>query len=293
MEEKIQWYEEILHSDPSSTLFFPLAKLYLEKPDTLKAIEVLQRGIDKHPEHVEARLLLSDLLAETDRAEERDRLIGEVSSLLSRYPSFWRGWAEQLQRQGQEDLAASALFFGGNFAGSETSWSEVLKAGIQAVLVGQGQPPDAGTTEEAGPSSGESGSNESPAEEEDSLNASSEDQEEIIELVDDRDDEDVESSNGNAEEVEAPTTYRTKTMADILAGQGDYAGALEIYRELLDETSDSEKRNELEDRIRTVQEKQSAEGGSVDEPAERGPESDKKALLHRMEKLAERLEARG
>jgi len=293
MEEKIQWYEEILHSDPSSTLFFPLAKLYLEKPDTLKAIEVLQRGIDKHPEHVEARLLLSDLLAETDRAEERDRLIAEVSSLLSRYPSFWRGWAEQLQRQGQEDLAASALFFGVNFAGPETSWSEVLKAGIQAALVGQGQPPDAGTTEEAGPNSGESDSNESPAEEEDSLNASSEDQEEIIELVDDRDDEDVESSHGNAEEVEAPTTYRTKTMADILAGQGDYAGALEIYRELLDETADSEKRNELEERIRTVQEKQSAEAGSVDEPAEKGPDSDKKALLHRMEKLAERLEARG
>jgi len=306
MEEKIQWYEEILHLDPSSTLFFSLARLYVQKSDTEKAVDVLLRGIDKHPEHIEARLLLCQLFESMGRLEERDRLIDEVSALFSRYPSFWSGWAEKLQKQGKGDLAAAAFFMAANFGGSSTGWADVLMAGLRAFQSGHSTGSDAEAQEaeappaSAAPAREPSSPDKGHREASDQDSSSTDGREEIIDLVDEKEDQGVEfleAEEGEdraspGEEHEAPTTYRTKTMADILAGQGDYDGALEIYQELLDETSDSTKRRELEERIEAVLQKRSSEVEAMEKASGRGEKSGKKDILQKMERLAERLEAR-
>ena len=61
MDEKIQWYEEIISSDPTSKIFFPLAQLYKQNGNWDKAVQILWDGLNKHPEHLEAKLLLSEI----------------------------------------------------------------------------------------------------------------------------------------------------------------------------------------------------------------------------------------
>ena len=59
LDDRIKFYEEILKEDPSSKLFFPLARLYFDKKEEEKCISLLKAGIEKHPDHLEARLFFN------------------------------------------------------------------------------------------------------------------------------------------------------------------------------------------------------------------------------------------
>ncbi len=85
-------------------------------------------------------------------------------------------------------------------------------------------------------------------------------------------------------------SFRTKTMADLLASQGDIDGALEIFRELLHSTVSDERWAELSARIADL------EGGALgDEPVKREDAFSahaKNRLISTLETLASRFEAR-
>lgn len=185
MKTKIKWFKEVLELEPGSKVFFPLARMYYEDGLIDEAEETLLQGLERNPDHLEARFLLVEIL---DRQGESIRAadeVGAITKVLSRYPAFWKSWSETAAPQSR-DAAMALSFLAANFQGRPISWSQVIAKGLDA-LVGDG-PVHAAMPE--------------PADE------------------------------PEAEADEGPTT-RTRTMADLLAEQGDYQGALDIYEELL------------------------------------------------------------
>ncbi len=67
MSKKIEWYQEVLSLEPGSRVFFPLAKLFVENGMPEDAVITLCRGLDRHPDYLEARMLLVELLTELGR----------------------------------------------------------------------------------------------------------------------------------------------------------------------------------------------------------------------------------
>ena len=60
--EKAKWYQEVLSLDPDSRIFLPYARLLAELGRAGEAVDVLKAGLGKHPEFLEARLYLIELL---------------------------------------------------------------------------------------------------------------------------------------------------------------------------------------------------------------------------------------
>ena len=83
MMEKIEWYQEVLEIEPSSKVFFPLAKLLLGNKQTQEAIAVLRQGLDRHPEFFEARLMLIDLLQQERDAAGASSEVGVLGAKLA------------------------------------------------------------------------------------------------------------------------------------------------------------------------------------------------------------------
>jgi hypothetical protein len=87
-----------------------------------------------------------------------------------------------------------------------------------------------------------------------------------------------------------PLSLRTRSMAEVLAQQGDIKGAMEILDELLAGTADSEVRRDIMARKDSLALAGSA--GAVKEEGAEQPLHSKHKLLTMLETLAERLEAR-
>ena len=93
MQDKLKCYEEALALDPGSKLFFPLAKLYLDNEQIEKAEDVLKSGLERYPEHLEARLLLANIYFLRGQEEEGEKICIDMFSLLKKniffYSSFY------------------------------------------------------------------------------------------------------------------------------------------------------------------------------------------------------------
>ena len=105
-------YQEILEQEPSSRTFLPLAKLLIEAGQKEEAAATLRRGLERHPDFLEAKLELISLLheqaaAQPGCAEECASEIGKLISLLKLYPAFWDAWAEA---EGETDAALAIRF---------------------------------------------------------------------------------------------------------------------------------------------------------------------------------------
>ena len=87
-------------------------------------------------------------------------------------------------------------------------------------------------------------------------------------------------------------SFRTKTMADILASQGDVDGALEIYQELLQSTVSDERRAELNDRIEQLKEGSGDTENTASDLGDAFSVHAKNRLISTLETLASRFEAR-
>ncbi|WP_419787727.1 tetratricopeptide repeat protein [Pseudodesulfovibrio sp.] len=262
MSGKIEWYQEVLSLEPGSRVFFPLAKLFVETGRPEDAVEALRRGLDRHPDYLEARMLLVELLIELGREDEVRDQLSRVIDPLRDYPAFWRAWARSLPVE-QRDLSVFLMLVASNISGDTIRWTDVVFEGIGTLadrLVGAPLPPPCETTPRSirmpkldmPPSEGE----------------------------DELDQEYVHPGLGS---------FRTKTMADLLASQGDVEGALEIYRELVHSTVSDERRAELETRIAEL------EAGGPSEPQDKeDPFSShaKNRLIGTLETLAARFEAR-
>ena len=292
MHEKIQWYEEVMAQDPGSNLFLPLARLYAENADTEKAIRTLENGLHKHPWHLEAKLLLNDLLYRVERSDEALENSRDVFKILKDHPLLWLSWAEDFESTHQPDLALAVRMLGLAFSGTSPRLRDLCNQGLKQQLSevyptesppaaeglprpagsrpGTDSPPDragqepshsveaaSGTPDEAGPFFGEEEAREEPV-------------------------------RGPTPATEA---YQTKTMAEILTAQGDYPEALKIYEHLRHKADSDQERTELQNRLHEVRELQTnqtpeppaSEQGSQDAP-------DKQQLISQLEKLASRLE---
>ncbi|MBU4245272.1 MAG: tetratricopeptide repeat protein, partial [Proteobacteria bacterium] len=198
-----------------------------------------------------------------------------VTNSLRDYPAFWRGWARSLPPQ-QRDLAVFLMLVSSNLSGNIIKWTDVVFEGIGTLadrLVGAPLPPPSDCPTPSYLPRSETSRPETSRLETSWTEASR-------------------TSRGASESARpGMASFRTKTMADLLASQGDVEGALEIYRELLHSTVSDERRTELSARIAEFE----ARRAEAPEPHKRedafGVHA-KNRLISTLETLAARFEAR-
>lgn len=129
--EKALWYREVLSLDPDSRIFLPYARLLSELGQTDEAVDVLKTGLAKHPEFLEARLFLIELLLASGQEDVAGFEADGIIELLSQSPALWRIWS---RRPGiRADQAAMLLFFASSMQKNGYSLTDVFEAGIAAL----------------------------------------------------------------------------------------------------------------------------------------------------------------
>ena len=292
MNQKIEWYKEVLEIEPNSKIFFPLARMLAksERPD--EAIAVLRQGVGRHPDHIEARLFLVELLYSSGKVFELQQEIDVLSGLFKNYPGFWRAWGEHLfDEESTRDAGLAAIFLAAFLQNLPVSWAGIIEHGLKTLVGGQSQQPFSHRTGKhpiatpPPPIVNESASatpNRNfaammtvpnvPPQESAPLAASS-----PVSFGNTEDDGD--------DEVEEPITLRTRSMAEVLAEQGDIAGALDIYNELILYADSDVVQKDLQARINVLSGTQ-VQANNSDAHAAQEEKKDWLAVL------AQRLEAR-
>lgn len=359
MTEKIEWYKEVLELEPNSKVFFPLARLLSEAGRTDEAVEVLEQGLARHEEFLEARLFLIELLHTANRLEACEKQVGRLTKMFSTYAGFWQAWAACINAAGDApDTAAVLRFLALNFSKGPVPLHEVINQGLASL---------SGTGAAAGPSAHEAafaaastpaqqavtGARTSVAEAVEQLVAApvlapasnlatvmhdadaTHDADARVDDVDAHDpidfDPDLAMADDEALPAEsedtpsmlargadayaayaAPVTQseavvvddadegeerfslRTRSMAEVLAEQGDIKGALDIYHELAAAAVHPEESADLRQRITTLTARLgNAQTVDTVQPAATAEHaSGKDKLISMLEALAERVEAR-
>jgi len=316
---KIEFYREVLRDDPASRVFFPLARMLAQDGQTEEAVTILTRAINVHPGHLEARFFLVELLTKLGLAGESESVFKELLPLLSNYPSVWSLWAAKAQGLSRDSSVAMHLV-ARNLGGAEISFVDLLEKGLSATArPNPGAPQGTAQTtphaskiarEEVLPPAYQAASDgrshhdeplpETPAVrpnefsgtggtggagfEDFSLRGASE-----VQMLARR----IQEEGGaQAERVPvAESQVKTRTMADLLAKGGDYAQALRIYKDLMEQSPDPGEREMLARRIIEIE--MSARTGVRQAPAEPSPKrEDRSDLRSALEALAGRLDAR-
>ncbi|MFP4516123.1 MAG: tetratricopeptide repeat protein [Desulfovibrionales bacterium] len=133
MSDKITVYEEILAQDPNARIFFPLAKMYRDAGRSEDAVNLLQKGLSSHPEHLEAKCLQIELLIELGKAEEARAQSASIIDILSRSSGLWALWAERSEEEGNGDLSLALRFVAESLSGKSMSWSEIFLQGLNSL----------------------------------------------------------------------------------------------------------------------------------------------------------------
>ncbi|MFP5240070.1 MAG: tetratricopeptide repeat protein [Acidobacteriota bacterium] len=283
MTSKIEFYREVLSDDPNSRVFFPLSRMLAAQGEVEEAVAVLQKSIQFHPAHMEAKFLLVELLMRLGREEEASCQFDAVSPLLADYPAVWTLWAAKAPGL-SKDAALALRFLALSLQGKEVSWLSLMEQGLSAQF-GEAQAPPRAPA--AALAAGRSAACES---EPFSLRGA----EEVMALT-----QRIESRQRHAPADMLPpecasenvAAVRTRTMAELLARHGDYAAALEIYGDLLRLASSEQERNNISARMDEINLLVSS-GAS---PAKSAPEAQPKSgakLVSMLEALANRLDAR-
>ncbi|SHN70117.1 tetratricopeptide repeat protein [Desulfovibrio litoralis] len=133
MNQKIEWYREVLEIEPNSKVFFPLARILASDQQIDEAINTLLSGLSRHPYFIEARLLLVELLFAQNRHDSLWKEVDKVSELLGGYPLFWKAWAERLSlSENSKDAALAVTFVAAFLQKMPISWSDVIENGLMA-----------------------------------------------------------------------------------------------------------------------------------------------------------------
>ena len=371
MTEKIEWYKEVLELEPNSKVFFPLARLLAEAKRIDEAVEILEQGLARHEEFLEARLYLIELLHTANKLEACEKQVGRLTKMFSTYAGFWQAWAACINAAGDApDTAAMLRFLALSFSKGPVSLHEVINQGLasmtggaeaQAQLFAQPQSarfesaqPQAHATHEAehilaeaapvtaaafagqaaaeraaepvadcfvsGPEAAHDGESALAAIEHEILHDTADFDPDLAMADDDALPSEAEEGVSpmlargadayaayaapvtqteavvvdDADEAEERFSLRTRSMAEVLAEQGDIKGALDIYHELAAAAVHSEESADLRQRIATL----TARLGNVQtvdavQPAASAEQaSGKDKLISMLEALAERVEAR-
>ena len=298
MQDKLKCYEEALATDPGSRLFFPLAKLYLDNEQIEKAEKVLKTGLERYPEHLEARLLLANIYFLRGQEEEGEKICVDMFSFLKKNMFFWSVLERFFSREGDVDFALVFRFLASRAKGEKLTWGDVLNAGLLALESTEGlerkqdKDFDLKQTGDQGPGKELFAAQDVAADTTGDIGIGV--NKELVEPFDDI--EDVKELNFEQE-------TRTRSLADLLFEQEEYAKALDIYEELLQKDISDAERNELEKRVKEIKdilalETKSREGAFAEETDEDEYEksfdeqSSQVEIIDFLSKLAERLEAR-
>ncbi len=323
MVSKVELYREVLEIEPNSKVFFPLARQLAGEGRVDEAVAVLTRGIGFHPDHLEAKFLLIELLTRQGRAGEADAAFADVGALLSRYPSVWLLWSKTAAAR-SKDPSLAMLFLANYFQNQSLTWTEVMERGLKSLseaapeaapeaaapaaeaVAAPAPPTEAAPEVPAAPPADPSPGREAGAP---PLRGADEVME-LADLLEAPDGGGEAGQKGRARPARSKEpVVRTRTMASLLAGQGDVAGALEIYNELLEAAAPGPERDELLALMAALAPPKSGmpapetpeTPGALQAPAEAGPAVGPEAAPHRkgsaklinmLEALADRLEAR-
>lgn len=294
MMDKIEWYREVLELEPSSKLFFPLARLLVEDGQPEAALETLRRGLERHPEFLEARLFYIEQLYHHGQPEACVAEVTDLGQLFASYPGFWQAWAASMLGSGCGDVATALRFLAASFASRPLNLNEVFERGLRSFMqeaqssdlphgkaladlavmgpedmdapmhdaaIPAALPFDAGMVGEGTPApvATERGRREHP----------------LPQPAPDR-----------------PLSLRTRSMAEVLAEQGDLQGALDIYTELAAVAAGSPEQEVLQQRIAML--RTQLEGAAAEALVLPSPDmaAGKDKLISMLEALAERVEAR-
>jgi len=291
MKAKIDWYKEVLELEPGSKVFFPLARLLAEHGELQDALSTLRLGLERHPEFIEARLYLVELLYKNGQVVHCEPQLGHLTRLFSKYPGFWEAWgACAADTETKRDLSLTLRFLSVLFQRPDVNLGEVLERGLHALAA---TPENTSSAPEPERTAGHA-----------ILPADAVPHPFSMPV-------DTRAPAGTAgaaavhgpavaakpaestDDTEEPFTLRTKSMADVLAGQSDINGALEIYRELALRAESPEERQEIDERITQLS---SPQAQAIDAPSPLAPGAvsppGKQRMQHLLESLAERLEAR-
>ena len=132
MKEKIDWYQEVLELEPGSKVFFPLAKLLAADGQIDYAVSTLKSGLGRHPEYIEARLYLVDLLHKNGMSEQCESQLAELVPLFARYSGFWKAWGSSAVNQsaGRDDTGLVISLLAAALSSGSFSLAEVLSNGL-------------------------------------------------------------------------------------------------------------------------------------------------------------------
>lgn len=290
MMEKIEWYQELLRQDPDSRAFFPLAKLLREARQPDRAVGVLRAGLAHASSFLEARLLLIQVLFEQSRKDECRQELSAVTDILEAYPAFWTIWADAASSRNSE-LGVAIRFLASALNHPEYSLTQILENGLELLQ----KDPEGNGTRERKISSPDvphptKAFSSMPGECGSSLGRPGGHQAEIIQ----------DSSTSYLHGAEGPSeepTLRTRSMADVLAEQGDISGALEIYQELEAAATSPDEARELHDSVVALASRVSRSGMEPGEQVENGDfpcigTERQHNVMSLLESLADRLEAR-
>lgn len=299
MKAKIKWYQEVLELEPSSKVFFPLAKLFADAGQHAEAVATLRQGLERHPEHFEARMLLIDCLGSLGVADSLEQEISRIGGVLSKYPSFWKNWASTVASQPDGTDAALALsFLSATFDETSISWSTVIEQGLRSVLSGSEgvavapKPATVHHMRPAEPVTAAMPDDEPDNDEEDALDTPRPRSHAHFTEAETAAHGGADFSGDEDGDNDEPFSLRTLTMARVLAEQGDIKGALDICKEL-DETVQTEAARQRVEEFRTALTSAPKPGQDGAETREEGqPLQGKTKLINTLESLAERLEAR-
>jgi tetratricopeptide (TPR) repeat protein len=339
MANKIELYREVLEIEPNSKVFFPLARELAEEGHVDAAVAALQKGIAFHPDHLEAKFLLIDILTRQGRESEAESVFTDVGALLARYPSVWLLWSKAAAARSR-DPSLAMLFLGHYFQNGSLTWAEVMERGLRSLTQAASdsrpeaeapsfapvpsEAPEVAAIPEPAVASASVPSAQAPVvrdsvseSETESLHAATEPvsgvpplrgAREVMELADLLEAPDSaappRSTVRTGKSRETPVC--TRTMASLLASQGDIDGALEIYDALIESATGPE-RAALEAEAAALAPAPGAATGEVARPSSAAEASDAAAavtpedappqrgaakLINLLEALAGRLEAR-
>jgi cellulose synthase operon protein C len=102
----VEKYEQALVQDPASTMFVELAKAYLDKGDTARAVEVCQQGLTHHPNSVVGRVLWGKALIHAGKAADAMKQFDLAVNIDKDNPHAYNLIGEALLKKG---LFRSAL----------------------------------------------------------------------------------------------------------------------------------------------------------------------------------------
>jgi len=202
MNDTLRLFDELLEHDSGSKIFFPLARMYRKQGQTQRAIEIVRKGIENHPDYIEAQLYLIDLLSEVGDGAAAEARAQTIFSKLMTYEKFWTCLRSHYAKSQQSNLALASFLIEQSSHGEEVDILKLLNFGVAHY-------------------SEMLAANAPASEPEEDLDA-----DEVAQFC-------------------INSGIKTKTMAKLLAAQGEFAQAIKIYDDLLESAGGEEERREL------------------------------------------------